>query len=96
MALDTGPDEAILRQAGMRDVPFDWKDPLRLDDLLTAEEVMIRDSARKYAQEKLMPRILQAHRDESFDLAVMREMGELGFLGATIQGYGCAGISCVG
>nr|WP_088279978.1 acyl-CoA dehydrogenase [Ideonella sp. A 288] len=80
----------------MHDVPFDWQDALRLDDLLTPEEVMIRDSARKYAQERLMPRILQAHRHETFDVEVMREMGELGFLGATIQGFGCAGISYVG
>jgi glutaryl-CoA dehydrogenase len=80
----------------MRDVPFDWQDALRLDDLLSDEERMVRDSARAYAQQRLMPRILQAHRDESFDLAVMREMGELGFLGATIQGFGCAGISYVG
>ncbi|MBA3626103.1 MAG: acyl-CoA dehydrogenase [Methylibium sp.] len=80
----------------MQDVAFDWQDALRLDSLLTPEEVMIRDSARKYAQERLMPRILQAHRHESFDIEVMREMGELGFLGATIDGFGCAGISYVG
>ena len=90
------PDALTLRKAGMQDVPFDWQDALRLDDLLTPEEVMIRDSARAYAQERLMPRILQAHRHETFDVAVMREMGELGFLGATIEGFGCAGISYVG
>jgi alkylation response protein AidB-like acyl-CoA dehydrogenase len=80
----------------MRDVPFDWQDALRLDDLLTGEERLIRDSARDYAQGRLMPRILQANRHETFDIEVMREMAELGFLGATIQGYGCAGISYVG
>jgi glutaryl-CoA dehydrogenase len=85
----------VLRQAGMLDVPFDWQDALRLDELLTPEEVMVRDSARKYAQERLMPRILLANRHETFDVEVMREMGELGFLGATIQGYGCAGIGYV-
>jgi len=89
------PDAAVLRQAGMLDVPFDWQDALRLDELLTPEEVMVRDSARKYAQERLMPRILLANRHETFDVEVMREMGELGFLGATIQGYGCAGIGYV-
>ncbi len=89
------PDAAVLRQAGMLDVPFDWQDALRLDDLLTPEEVMVRDSARKYAQERLMPRILMANRHETFDVEVMREMGELGFLGATIQGYDCAGIGYV-
>ena len=90
------PDAHTLRKAGMQDVPFDWQDALRLDDLLNDEERLIRDSARKYAQERLMPRILQANRHETFDVEVMREMAELGFLGATIQGYGCAGISYVG
>ena len=94
--MNAAPDEATLRKAAMQDVAFDWQDALRLDSLLTPEEVMIRDSARKYAQERLMPRILQAHRHESFDIEVMREMGELGFLGATIDGFGCAGISYVG
>ena len=89
------PDTAVLRQAGMIDVPFDWQDALRLDDLLTPEETMVRDSARKYAQERLMPRILMANRNETFDVEVMREMAELGFLGATIQGFDCAGIGYV-
>ena len=79
-------DDSVLRRAGMQDVPFDWQDPLRLEGLLTPEEVLIRDSARRYAQQQLMPRILQAHRDETFDVQVMREMAELGFLGATLQG----------
>ena len=90
------PDAQTLARAAMRDVPFDWQDALRFDDLLTPEERMIRDAARDYAQGQLMPRILQAHRHESFDVAVMREMAELGFLGATIEGFGCAGISYVG
>ncbi len=89
-------DESHQRQlASMRDVAFDWRDPLRLEGLLSAEEGLIRDTARRYAQERLMPRILQANRDETFDVDVMREMAGLGFLGATIQGYGCAGISYV-
>ncbi|VWX57756.1 Glutaryl-CoA dehydrogenase [Burkholderiales bacterium 8X] len=90
------PDAQLLRKAGMRQVPFDWKDPLRFDDLLTPEEVMIRDTARDYAQERLMPRILEANRNETFDVEVMHEMASLGFLGATIEGFGCAGISYVG
>nr|WP_211949255.1 acyl-CoA dehydrogenase [Cupriavidus yeoncheonensis] len=80
----------------MRDVPFDWQDPLQLDTLLSDEERMIRDSARAYAQERLAPRILAANRHERFDVSVMKEMAELGFLGATIEGFGCAGISYVG
>jgi glutaryl-CoA dehydrogenase len=74
---------------------FDWEDPLSLDSLLTEEERLIRDSARAFAQERLMPRILHANRSETFDVAVMRELGEMGFLGATLKGYGCAGIGYV-
>ena len=74
---------------------FDWSDPLFLDDLLTEEERMVRDTAHAYCQEKLMPRVLMAHREEHFDPAIMREMGELGMLGPTIDGYGCAGVSYV-
>jgi glutaryl-CoA dehydrogenase len=74
-------------------VEFDWSDPLRFDDLLSEDERLIRDSARAYCQDRLMPRVLKAHREETFDRAIYDEMGELGFLGATIDGYGCAGIS---
>lgn len=80
----------------MRDVSFNWEDPLCLDELLSDEERMIQDSARAYAQECLKPRILLAHRHEDFDISIMKEMAELGFLGATIDGFGCAGISYVG
>ncbi|WP_085910012.1 acyl-CoA dehydrogenase [Kiloniella majae] len=72
---------------------FDWEDPFLLDVQLNEEERMVRDSARDYAQDKLMPRILEANRHENFDRDIMREMGELGFLGATIEGYGCAGVN---
>ncbi|MBN9602588.1 MAG: acyl-CoA dehydrogenase [Afipia felis] len=74
---------------------FHWDDPLLLEDLLNEDEKLIRDTARDYAQSHLMPRILEANRDESFDRTVMKEMADLGFLGATIDGYGCAGISYV-
>jgi len=74
---------------------FQWDDPLRFDDLLSEDERLIRDTARSYAQEHLMPRIIEANREESFDRTVMNEMADLGFLGATIDGYGCAGISYV-
>ena len=73
-----------------------WDDIFLLDQQLTEEERMIRDMARSYAQEKLMPRVLEANRNESFDTEIMQEMGELGLLGSTIDGYGCAGISYVG
>jgi glutaryl-CoA dehydrogenase len=74
---------------------FDWQDPLLIEQELTAEERMVRDTAREYAQDKLMPRILMANRNETFDVEVMREMGALGFLGSTLEGYGCAGIGYV-
>ena len=74
---------------------FQWDDPLLIEAELTAEERLIRDSARAYATDKLAPRILLANRNETFDVSVMREMAELGFLGATLEGYGCAGIGYV-
>ncbi|OGA10303.1 MAG: acyl-CoA dehydrogenase [Betaproteobacteria bacterium RIFCSPLOWO2_02_64_14] len=66
-----------------------------LEEQLSNEERMIRDTAREYAQEKLRPRILEWNRTEHFDPAVMRELGALGFLGAPLEGYGCAGIGYV-
>ncbi|MDB5810422.1 MAG: uncharacterized protein JWN94_2544 [Betaproteobacteria bacterium] len=74
---------------------FDWQDPLLIEQELTDEERLVRDTARAYAQEKLMPRIVQANRNETFDVEIMREMGALGFLGSTLEGYGCAGIGYV-
>src|SRR5688572_15278680 len=74
---------------------FDWADPLLIEQQLTEDERQIRDSARAYAQQKLMPRIREWNRAETFDPAVMREMGALGFLGAPLEGYGCAGIGYV-
>jgi len=74
---------------------FQWDDPLLLDDLLSDEERMVRDAARAYCQEKLMPRVLEANRHEKFHREIMNEMGELGFLGSTIEGYGCAGVNHV-
>jgi glutaryl-CoA dehydrogenase len=74
---------------------FQWEDPLLFEEQLTADERMVRDSARAYCQEKLMPRILEANRHEKFDRAVIDEMGALGFLGPTIEGYGCAGVNHV-
>lgn len=76
-------------------VEFDWQDPLLLDSQLTEDERMIRDSARQYCQGKLMPRVLEAARHEHFDREIMREMGEMGLLGPTIDGYGCAGVNYV-
>jgi len=74
---------------------FQWDDPLLLEGQLTEEERMVRDSARAYSQEKLLPRVTKAFRDEVFDREVFNEMGALGFLGPTIEGYGCAGVNHV-
>ena len=75
--------------------PFKWDDALLLDDQLTDEERMVRDQAFSYCQEKLQPRVLMANREEKFDREIMNEMGELGLLGSTIDGYGCAGVNHV-
>lgn len=73
----------------------DWQDILLLEQQLSDEERAIRDAAQHYCQQQLMPRIVQANRLEQFDPAILREMGALGLLGATIQGYGCPGLSHV-
>ena len=75
--------------------PFNWEDPLDLSGSLTADERIIMDNTRQYCQDKLMPRILMANRNETFDRNIMSEMGELGLLGCVIDGYGCAGVNYV-
>jgi glutaryl-CoA dehydrogenase len=75
--------------------PFAWDDALLLDDQLGEDERAIRDAARDYCQEKLFPRVLEANRHERFHREIMNEMGEMGFLGATLDSHGCAGVSYV-
>jgi glutaryl-CoA dehydrogenase len=75
--------------------PFQWDDALRLDSQLSEDERAIRDAAHEYCQEKLFPRVLMANRQEKFDREIMNEFGEMGFLGATLEGYGCAGVNYV-
>ncbi|KAJ2081285.1 hypothetical protein H4R24_002462 [Coemansia sp. RSA 988] len=74
---------------------YNWEDGMLLETQLTDEEKMVRDAAHSYAQEKLLPRVIRATRTETFDTQIMREMGEMGFLGSTIDGFGCAGVSHV-
>ena len=74
---------------------FDWEDPFLMESQLTEEERLVRDSARGYAQGKLLPKVREAYRTEQADTAIFREMGELGLLGATIEGYGCSGVGYV-
>ncbi len=75
--------------------PFKWDDALLLDAQLTEDERAIRDAAHQYCQEKLFPRVLMANRHEKFDREIMNEMGEMGFLGATLDSHGCAGVNYV-
>jgi len=74
---------------------FAWDDPLRLDEQLSEDERMVRDSVRGYCREQLMPRVTLAFREERFEREIMTEMGSLGMLGPTIEGYGCPGLSYV-
>lgn len=82
------------KSAGNKPV-FNPEDPFLLDDQLTEEERLVRDTARDYCQDKLMSRVLLANRHETFDREIFTEMGELGLLGSTIDGYGCAGLGYV-
>jgi len=75
--------------------PFSWEDPLLVNDQLTDEERLVTDTTRSYCQDRLMPRVLMANRNEVFDRDIMNEMGELGLLGCTIDGYDCAGLNYV-
>ncbi len=77
-------------------VKFDWTDPLDIDGQLTEEERMVRDNAHRFSQDKLMPRVLEAFRNETFDVEIMREMGELGLLAVTLpEEYGGSGLGYV-
>ena len=88
----TSPSQKI--SAGDK-VEFNYRDALNLESRLTEEEVMVRDVFHQYCQDKLMPRVVMANRNEVFHRDIISEMGELGVLGPTIQGYGCPGVSYV-
>ena len=88
------PDPALAHEPKL--LPFDWSDPFGLDEQLTEDERLVRDTAEGYAQEKLQPRVTEAYLEESFDREILREMGQLGLLGATIPAeYGGAGLGYV-
>ena len=74
---------------------FSWVDPFRLEDQLDESERLVQNSVRRYAEESLLPRIIEANRNEVFNVEIAAEMGELGLLGPTIDGYGCAGLNNV-
>ena len=84
------------KSVAIKDAAFKWDDPLDLEGELTEEERMVRDTTRDYAQDKLFPRVLKAYREETYDPAIIREMGALGLLGSTIpESYGGAGLGYV-
>ncbi|MBS0470794.1 MAG: acyl-CoA dehydrogenase [Proteobacteria bacterium] len=95
--MSVSPEEKSAKPSSKLDRnPFDWADPLLLDQELSAEERMVRDSAREYCQDKLLSRVKLGFRNETFDRAIMTEMGELGLLGSTLpEEYGCAGLNYV-
>ncbi len=74
---------------------FSWTDPFLLQEQLSEDERIVHESARQFCGDKLMSRVLQAHREERFDREIFNEMGEMGFLGSTIEGYGCPGVNYV-
>lgn len=74
---------------------FNWNDPLFIDEQLDDEQRLVRDTARSYCQEQLLPQVRDAHRHERFDREIMLQMGALGMLGASLEGYGCPGVSQV-
>ena len=80
----------------MAELPLtNWDDLLLLEDQLDEQEQLVRDTAHDYCQARLAPRVLMANRLERFDREILNEMGELGLLGMTIEGYGCAGLNYV-
>lgn len=91
----SGPTKKISEKPSHMATTIPWYDPFLLCDQLDIEERLIQETARTYAQEKLMPRIIEATRNKYFDRNIMREMGNLGLLGMTLQGYGCTGASYV-
>jgi len=94
--MSAAQDKAAKPSARLDRNAFDWADPLLLEQELSAEERMVRDSARDYCQDRLASRVKLAFRNETFDRAIMTEMGALGLLGSTLpEEYGCAGLSYV-
>ena len=74
---------------------FNWQDPLLIEDQLSEEEKLVRDTAREFAQTQLLPGVVEANRFEKTDPGIFKKMGELGLLGCTIDGYGCPGVNNV-
>lgn len=84
-----------LKTAAAEEPKYNWHDPLNLESQLTEDEIAIRDAFRSYCKSSLLPRVTKANREEIFDKEIFREIGEMGALGCTLSGYGCAGVSNV-
>ncbi|KAL9137829.1 MAG: hypothetical protein Q9175_000963 [Cornicularia normoerica] len=93
--LNAARTRTITKRYAHAPVALNWKDPLDSASLFTEEELAIQETANSYCQKRMLPRVLDAYRDEHYDRKILEEMGELGLLGATIKGYGCAGVSSV-
>jgi glutaryl-CoA dehydrogenase len=89
----SAPLQVVAAASSAEKPAFAWDDPFLLEEQLTDDERLVRSTAREYAQNRLMPRILEANRHELVERSIFNEMGELGLLGATIEGYGCAGVN---
>ena len=74
---------------------FNFKDPFLLEEQLSQDEILIRNTARSFAQKELFPKILEANRNEIYDNNLFKKLGQIGLLGPQIQGYGCSGVSSV-
>ena len=84
------------KKPGASRASFNWADPFDIESQLSEDERQVRDTARDYAQDKLMPRVLDAYRNEKFDRAIITEMGQLGLLGPTVpEEYGGAGLGYI-
>ena len=88
---ESSPAAAPAAHAPERRPVFDWADPFGLEAALAEDERLVRDTARAFSREELLPRVVEAFREERVDRGLFRELGALGFLGSTIDGYGCAG-----
>lgn len=86
---------SIKIESSMSRADFAWHDPFHIDRQLTDDERLVQSTVRSYAEERLLPIIVDANRRETFDRAVFQELGNMGFLGATLNGYGCAGVNHV-
>lgn len=87
--------QKVRHSRGFAATSLDWEDPLQLKSQLTEEENIIHEAANAFCQEELLPGIIEANREHKFDKNLMKEFGRLGFLGPTIEGYGCAGVGYV-